>query len=123
MQIKTYKRSMTKKKKVIRNFSEIDDEIFWGNAEIRNFVGRRVKKGRSKIAAKIWAPRLLSSGSPITFPRLRRLIPMSPPQTKNPRPISPPKQKILEPPLLTCIENDIMKTIDFKPIIGLNQFT
>ena len=24
---------------------------------------------------------------------------------------------------LTCIENDIMKTIDFKPIIGLNQFT
>src|SRR6218665_1421161 len=38
-QNKTYKRSMTKKKKVIRNFLEIDDEIFWGNAEIRNFVG------------------------------------------------------------------------------------
>src|SRR6218665_642647 len=30
------RRIIKKKKKVIRNFSEIDDEIFWGNAQIRN---------------------------------------------------------------------------------------
>src|SRR6218665_1215518 len=42
--------------------------------------------------------------SAIAVSRLRRLIPLKPPQTKNPRPISPPKQKILEPPLLRlCI--------------------
>src|SRR6218665_1305930 len=39
--------------------------------------------------------------STIAVSRLRRLIPISPPQTKNTRPISPPKQKILEPPLVS----------------------
>src|SRR6218665_4124956 len=36
--------------------------------------------------------------SAIAVSRLRRLIPISPPN-KNTRPISPPKHKILEPPL------------------------
>ena len=48
---------MTKKKKVIRNFWEID-EILWGNAEIRNFVGRRVKKVVQKFRLKFGPPRL-----------------------------------------------------------------
>ena len=44
------------KKKVIRNFSEIHEEIFWGNAEIRNFFGRRVKKVVQKLRLKFGPP-------------------------------------------------------------------
>src|SRR6218665_1469862 len=91
---------MTKKKKGHQKFFG-DRRNFLRNVEIRNFFGRRVKKGRSKILAKIWPPvcevldpldLLVVRGflpSAIAVSRLRRLIPISPPKQKIPAPLAP----------------------------------
>jgi len=43
------------KKKGHQKFWEIDEYFF---VEMQKFFDKRLKKGRSKISAKIWSPRL-----------------------------------------------------------------
>src|SRR6218665_1065786 len=87
------------KKKVIRNFWEID-EMFLGKC--RNFVRRRVKKVVQKFRLKFgpfgppsWIrpldPLVVRGFLPsaIAVSRLRRLIPISPPKQKIPAPLAP----------------------------------
>src|SRR6218665_1264568 len=116
---------MTKKKKKKKGNQKFlgDNEIFLGK-KWRNFVGRRVKKGRSKIPAKIWPPvcevldplldPLVVRGllpSAIAVLRLRRLIPISPPKQKIPAPLAPPNKKSLYPHCLANVSSINCRTL------------
>src|SRR6218665_2471422 len=53
LRIKTWKRSMTKKKKVVRNFGRINEHF--GGKNAKRFSETPLKSGK-KISEKIWPP-------------------------------------------------------------------
>src|SRR6218665_715355 len=93
---------MTKKKKKKKRSSKFLGKILSGDAKKKVVQKFRQKFGPPVCEVLDALDPLVVRGflpSAIALSRLRHLIPISPPQTKNTRPISPPKLKILEPPL------------------------